>query len=56
MTLNDFLKRFDLKKDKDKMLLHCDVNGGWANLDIEVDQCVIRLLPSKHNSPFSDDN
>ena len=63
MTLNDFLKRIDIEKDGDKMLLWCDyVNTndgddiGWSNLEIDNRECEIRLLPSKNNSPFSSDN
>lgn len=54
MTLNDFLKRIDTKKDKDKMLLWCD-GIGWSNLEIEIGECDIKLLPCKDNSPFSSD-
>lgn len=54
MTLKDFLKRVDINNDKDKMLIWS--NGiGWSNLEIEVDENVIRLLPDKSNSPFSSD-
>lgn len=55
MTLNDFLKRIDIEKDKDKMLLHSD-GIGWSNLEIEIKDNEIVLLPSKRNSPFSSDN
>ena len=62
MTLKDFLKRVDIEKDGDKMLLWCDyVNTkdgevvGWSNLEIEINEYDIRLLPSKNNSPFSSD-
>ena len=63
MTLKDFLKRVDIEKDGDKMLLWCDyVNVedgevvGWSNLEIEINELDIQLLPSKNNSPFSSDN
>ena len=63
MTLKDFLKRVDIEKDGDKMLLWCDyVNTedgevvGWSNLEIEINDTDIQLLPSKNNSPFSSDN
>lgn len=56
MTLRDFLKRVDLEKDIDKMLLHYDFDGiGWSNLEIEIKECEIKLMPSKCNSPFSSD-
>lgn len=62
MTLNDFLKRIDIEKDRDKMLLWCEyINTkdgeilGWSNLEIEKTDFDIRLLPSKNNSPFSSD-
>ena len=63
MTLKDFLKRVDIEKDGDKMLLWCDyVNTkddeviGWSNLEIDIKECDIRLLPSRKNSPFSSEN
>ena len=63
MTLKDFLKRVDIEKDGDKMLLWCEyINTkdgemlGWSNLEIEKTDFDIRLLPSKDNSPFSSDN
>ena len=63
MTLKDFLKRVDIEKDGDKMLLWCDYvkteDGevvGWSNLEIDIKECDIRLLPSRNNSPFSSDN
>ena len=55
MTLNDFLKRVDIEKDKHKMLIHSD-GIGWSNLEIEIGENEIRLLPNKENSPFSSDN
>ena len=61
MTLNDFLKRVDIEKDGDKMLLHCEYfwdNGerklGWDNVDIEIVGDEIRVLPDG-GSPFSSD-
>ena len=63
MTLKDFLKRGDIEKDGDGVLLWCDYvnteNGeviGWSNLEIDNKECEIRLLPSRNNSPFSSDN
>ena len=49
MTLKDFLKRIDIEKDGDKMLL-------WCDLEIDIKECDIRLLPSRNNSPFSSEN
>ena len=46
MTLNDFMKRIDLGKDKDKMLLWSD-GIGWTNVEIKKDNCCIMLLPYK---------
>lgn len=54
MTLNDFLKRIDIEKDKDKMLLWCD-GVGWSNLEVKIGEGDIKLLPCKDNSPFSSD-
>lgn len=54
MTLKDFLKRTN-KEDEDKMLLWSD-GIGWSNLEIEITDTSIKLLPCKNNSPFSSDN
>ena len=53
MTLNDFMKRIDLGKNKDKMLLWSD-GIGWTNVEIKKDNCCI-TLPCKENSPFTSD-
>lgn len=44
MTLNDFLKR---AKDcsKDKMMIIVDKNGGWTNINVEIDENYIKILP-----------
>ena len=62
MTLKDFLKRVDIEKDGDKMLLWCEIfvdyeefKVGWSNLDIDIRENEIRLLPDINNSPFSSD-
>lgn len=54
MTLKDFLNRVDVKKDIDKMLIWSD-GLGWTNLEIEINENDIKLLPCKCNSPFSSD-
>lgn len=65
MTLRDFLKRVDLDKDLDKMMLHCDYLWddceqkfveGWTNVDLEVTDLYIKILPDTSHSPFSSDN
>lgn len=53
MTLRDFLRRVKLG-DLDKMLIWSD-GYGWSNVDIEMDECTIKILPDKSNSPFSSD-
>lgn len=53
MTLGDFLERVKLK-DLDKMLIWSD-GIGWSNVIIDIDECTIRILPDKSNSPFSSD-
>lgn len=35
MTIGDLLKRFDIEKDKDKVIVFVDKSGGWSNIDIE---------------------
>ena len=54
MTLKDFLKRAN-KEDLEKMLI-CSDGIGWSNLEIEVTENEIKLLPYKNNSPFESDN
>lgn len=54
MTLKDFLKRTS-EKDLDKMLIWSD-GTGWSNLEIEISENQIKLLPCKNNSPFKSDN
>ena len=53
MTLRDFLRRVKLG-DLDKMLTWSD-GIAWTNDDIEMDECTIKILPDKSNSPFSSD-
>lgn len=53
MTLGDFLERVNFK-DLDKMLIWSD-GYGWSNVIIDIDECTIRILPDKSNSPFSSD-
>ena len=53
MTLRDFLRRVKLD-DLDKMLIWSD-GVGWSNIDIDMDECTIKILPDKSNSPFSSD-
>ena len=53
MTLRDFLRRVKLG-DLDKMLIWSD-GYGWSNVDIEMDEYTIKILPDKSNSPFSSD-
>lgn len=55
MTLKDFMKRVDLEKDEDKMLIWSD-GIGWSNVEIEIRENDIKILPCKNNSPFSNDN
>ena len=54
MTLKDFIKRVDLDKDIDKMLIWSD-RIGWSNIEIEIGGNDIRILPCQNNSPFSSD-
>ena len=53
MTLRDFLRRVKLG-DLDKMLIW-RYGIGWSNVDIEMDECTLKILPDKSNSPFSSD-
>lgn len=54
MTLKDFLKRVDIEKDGDKMILF-DFGEGWSNISMsnnEFEPIYIRCDPS---SPFRDE-
>ena len=53
MTLRDFLRRVKLS-DLEKMLIWSD-GIGWKNVDIEMDECTIKILHDKINSTFSSD-
>lgn len=53
MTLNDFLKRIDIEKDKDKMIIFSD-GVGWTNVWFEKNENNIIIIPDK-NEIFSDD-
>lgn len=55
MTYKDLVKRLSLTLDGDKMLIWSD-RVGWSNVEIEVTETEIRILPDKSNSPFSSDN
>lgn len=55
MTYKDLVRRLSLTVDGDKMLIWCD-GIGWSNVEIDVTETEIRLLPCKSNSPFSSDN
>ena len=53
VTLGDLLKRVDIEKDKDKMIL-LDCGDGWANLTMtnnEFEPIYFREVLSR---PFSD--
>lgn len=55
MTVNDFLKRIDIEKDKDKMIIISD-GVGWTNLDhLSIKENSIELYPQTDNGPFSSD-
>ena len=54
MTLNDFLKRIDKERDKDKIILFRE-GKGWSNIDVEVKDSEISIFSST-NSPFKSDN
>ena len=34
MTIGDLLKRLDIEKDKDKVIVFVDKSGGWSNIDL----------------------
>ena len=55
MTLGDFLKRVDIERDKDKMLILSD-HIGWINIDyISNDKDFIEIYPDTIGSLFSSD-
>ena len=47
MTVGDLFKRFNNEKDKDKVILFVDKNGGWSNINVEaVTDTVILITES----------
>ena len=52
MTLIDFLRRVKLV-DLDKMIIWIDCIMKIS--DIDFNECTIKILPDKSNSPFSSD-
>lgn len=54
MTLGDLLKRVNLEKDKHKMLLLREDNGGWANVNIKITDNEISIIPDG-SRPFSEE-
>lgn len=44
MTLNDLLKRVK-KEDYDKVIIFKDINGGWTNVNLKIDECTLTLKP-----------
>nr|WP_312985411.1 hypothetical protein [Clostridioides sp.] len=53
MTLNDFLKRIDIDKAKDKMIIFTE-GKGWSNVWFkETDTCI--EIFSDNNLIFSED-
>lgn len=55
MTYKDLVRKLSLTLDGDKMMIWSD-GTGWSNLEIEVTETEIRLLPFRNNSPFSSEN
>lgn len=55
MTLNDLLKRVDIEKDRDKMFILRDKNGGWDNVNFAIQDNEIIITPDC-TRPFSSDN
>ena len=53
MTVEDFLKRIDPEKDKDKMLIFDD-GEGWSNINVSKGESQI-VIRADCSSPFSDE-
>ena len=54
MTLGDFLKRVDIEKDKDKMIL-IDFGEGWSNADMTNNEFEPIYIKPNYTRPFSDE-
>ena len=53
MTLNDFLKKVDIKKDKEKMII-LDLGDGWSNISITNNEYEPIYIHVDSRNPFSD--
>lgn len=53
MTLGDFLKRVDIEKDKDKMIL-LDCGDGWANVTMTNNEHEPIYIKEDNTIPFTD--
>lgn len=53
MTLNDLLKRIDIKRDKNKMFIFSD-GVGWNNVNFEIKENEIIITENK-TRPFLND-
>ena len=54
MTLGDFLKRVDIEKDKDKLIL-IDFGEGWSNCSITNNELEPIYIKPDCSSPFTDE-
>lgn len=54
MTLGDFLKRVDIEKDKDKMIL-IDFGEGWSNISMSNNELEPIYIRADCSSPFTDE-
>ena len=54
MTLKDFLKRVDIERDGDKMIL-LDWGEGWSNIDMSNNEFEPIYIKPDCSTPFSDE-
>lgn len=54
MNLHDLLKRVT-EEDGRKVFIYKDFDGGWCNVNFEVNDSAIVITPDISNSPFSSD-
>ena len=54
MTLKDFLKRVDIEKDGDKMIL-LDLGEGWSNISMSNNKFEPIYIRLDLSNPFEDE-
>ena len=54
MTINDLIKRLK-KEDYDKVIIFKDIDGGWTNVNLKIEESTITLTPDTNSNFISDE-